>query len=192
MIQSTHSSVLKIFKDKSKYERVYKVDENIHDADDKAIDDIKKFADSVVLEKTSVFTQNLAFLVNSTNTVARLQSFKLSVYVETFSNEFVSQAWDYYSDPSVEINSFVVGAKVNGIITDFPKTAVRYTKNRCLKHAKKAPYISPIPPGKLIKQIPKLDLPPPAPPLPVLNDSNVTEPPLPSVSGKFSISGAAR
>jgi len=127
MIQSTHSSVLKIFKDKSKYERVYKVDENIHDADDKAIDDIKKFADSVVLEKASVFTQNLAFLVNSTNTVARLQSFKLPVYVETFSNEFVSQAWDYYSDPSVEINSFVVGAKVNGIITDFPKTAVRYT-----------------------------------------------------------------
>lgn len=192
MIQSTHSSVLKIFKDKSKYERVYKVDENIHDADDKAIKDIKTFADSVVLQKASVFTQNLAFLVNSTNTVARLQSFKLPVYVETFSNEFVSQAWDYYSDPSVEINSFVVGAKVNGIITDFPKTAVRYTKNRCLKHAKKAPYISPIPPGKLLKHIPKLDLPPPTPPLPVLNDSNVTEPPLPSVSGKFSISGAAR
>jgi glycerophosphoryl diester phosphodiesterase len=112
MIQSTHKSVLKIFKDKSKYERVYKVGENIRDADDKAIEDIKTFADSVVVQKASVFTQSEAFLVNSTNTVARLQSFKLPVYVETFSNEFVSQAWDYYSDAFVEINSFVVGARL--------------------------------------------------------------------------------
>lgn len=126
MIQSTHSSVLKIFKDKSKYERVYKVDKNIRDAVDSAIEDIKTFADSVVVGKASVFPQTSAFLVNSTNTVARLQSFNLPVYVETFSNEFVSQAWDYYSDAFVEINSFVIGAKVNGIITDFPKTADRY------------------------------------------------------------------
>lgn len=126
MIQSTHSSVLKIFKEKSKYERVYKVDESIRDALDSAVEDIKTFADSVVVGKASVFPETSAFLVNSTNTVTRLQLFNLSVYVETFSNEFVSQAWDYYSDAFVEINSFVIGAKVNGIITDFPKTADRY------------------------------------------------------------------
>ncbi|XP_045821027.1 glycerophosphodiester phosphodiesterase GDPDL3-like isoform X2 [Trifolium pratense] len=192
MIQSTHKSVLKIFKDKSKYERVYKVGENIRDADNKAIEDIKTFADSVVVQKASVFTQSEAFLVNSTNLVARLQSFKLPVYVETFSNEFVSQAWDYYSDAFVEINSYVVGAKVNGIITDFPKTAVRYTKNKCLKHGNKAPYISPIQPGKLLKQVTDFYLPPPSPPLPVLHDSNVTEPPLPSVSKKLPIFSGAR
>jgi len=125
MIQSTHSSVLKKL-DKSKFERVYKVDENIGDAAETAIKDIKTFADSVVIRKESVFPETEAFLVNSTNIVEKLKSFKLRVYVETFSNEFVSQAWDYYSDASIEINSFVIGTKVNGIITDFPKTADRY------------------------------------------------------------------
>ncbi|XP_061360954.1 glycerophosphodiester phosphodiesterase GDPDL3-like [Gastrolobium bilobum] len=192
MIQSTHSSVLKIFKDKTKYERVYKVDGNIGDAVASAIEDIKTFADSVVVGKESVFPEVSAFLVNSTKTVARLKSFNLPVYVETFSNEFVSQAWDYYSDAFVEINSFVIGAKINGIITDFPKTADRYRKNLCLKHGNKAPYMSPIEPGKLLKQVTnKVYLPSPAPPLPVLNDSNVTEAPLPGVSGQVPIPSAA-
>lgn len=75
MIQSTHSSVLKIFKDKSKFERVYKVDKNISDAADSAIKDIKTFADSVVIGKASVFPETAAFLVSSTNTLARLKSF---------------------------------------------------------------------------------------------------------------------
>ncbi|KAK8468513.1 hypothetical protein PHAVU_006G050300 [Phaseolus vulgaris] len=183
MIQSTHSSVLKIF-DKSKFERVYKVDENIGDAAVSAIKDIKTFADSVVIGKKSVFPETSAFLVNSTNIVAKLKSFKLRVYVETFSNEFVSQAWDYYSDASIEINSFVIGTKVNGIITDFPKTANRYRRNLCLKNVNKAPYMSPIEPGKLYQQISDFFLPPLPPPPPVLIDSNVTEAPLPSVSGK--------
>ncbi|XP_047181452.1 glycerophosphodiester phosphodiesterase GDPDL3-like [Vigna umbellata] len=179
MIQSTHSSVLKIL-DKSKFERVYKVDENIGDASETAIKDIKRFADSVVIGKKSVFPETEAFLVNATNIVAKLKSAKLRVYVETFSNEFVSQAWDYYSDASIEINSFVIGTKVNGIITDFPKTADRYRRNLCLKHCKKAPYMSPIEPGKLYRQIFELFLPPLPPPSPVLIDSNVTEAPLPS------------
>ncbi|KAK7288490.1 hypothetical protein RIF29_01950 [Crotalaria pallida] len=185
MIQSTHSSVLKIFKDKSKYERVYKVDENIGDALDSTVEDIKTFADSVVIGKASVFPETSAFVVNSTNTITRLQSFNLPVYVETFSNEFVSQAWDYYSDAFVEIHSYVIGAKVKGIITDFPKTADRYRKNRCLKQGNKAPYMSLVEPGKLLKQVNIEYLPPPAPPLPVLIDSNVTEAPLPSVSGQI-------
>lgn len=126
MIQSSHSSVLKKFKETSKYERVYKVNASFHNALDSAIADIKTFTNSVVIGKFSVFPENAAFLVNSTNTVSKLQSHNLSVYVETFSNEFVSQAWDYYSDGFVEINSFVIGAKVHGIITDFPKTADRY------------------------------------------------------------------
>ena len=126
LIQSTNSSVLMKFKEKTKYERVYKVDESIRDAEDSAVTDIKTFADSVVIGKSSVFPETAAFLVNSTNTVSKLKKFNLSVYVETFRNEYVSQAWDYYSDASVEINSFVFGAKIDGIITEFPKTADRY------------------------------------------------------------------
>ncbi|KAF7815951.1 glycerophosphodiester phosphodiesterase GDPDL3-like [Senna tora] len=184
MIQSTHSSVLKKFKENSKYERVYKVIASIHDALDSAVADIKTFADSVVIQKSSVFPVTAAFLVKTTNTVSKLQSFNLSVYVETFSNEFVSQAWDYYSDAFVEINSFVLGAKVHGIITDFPKTADRYRKNLCLNVGKKTPpYMSPIKPGILLQKVSQDYLPPPSPPLPVLEDTNVTEPPLPAVSG---------
>lgn len=55
-------------------------------------------------------------------------------------------------------------------------------ENKCLKHRNKAPYTRPIEPGKLLKQITQLYLPAPVPPLPILNDNNVTEPPLPSVS----------
>jgi len=44
--------------------------------------------------------------------------------------------------------------------------------------------MSPIEPGKLYKQISELFLPPLPPPAPVLIDSNVTEAPLPSVSGR--------
>ena len=60
---------------KSKFERVYKVDKNISDAADSAIKDIKTFADSVVIGKASVFPETAAFLVSSTNTLARLKSF---------------------------------------------------------------------------------------------------------------------
>jgi hypothetical protein len=64
------------------------------------------------------------FLINSTNTVERLQS---SVYAETFSNELLSQARDYHSDSFVEVSSFFIWVNVNGIITDFPKTVPWYT-----------------------------------------------------------------
>lgn len=126
MIQSTNSSVLQKFKDKTNYELVYKVDENIRDAANSAVGDIKKFAHAVVVSKASVFPENNAFLTSDTDTVSKLQSFKLPVYVESFSNEFVSQAWDFFSDATVEINSYVMGASVDGVITDYPKTAARY------------------------------------------------------------------
>ena len=126
MIQSTNSSVLQQFKDKTNYELVYKVDENIRDAANSAVGDIKKFAHAVVVSKSSVFPENNAFLTGVTDTVSKLKSFKLPVYVETFSNEFVSQAWDFFSDATVEINSYVTGASVDGVITDYPKTAARY------------------------------------------------------------------
>lgn len=64
--------------------------------------------------------------------------------------------------------------------------------NKCLKHGKRVPYVNPIEPGKLLRQISKSYHLTPSPPLPVLHDSNVTEPHLPSVSGNFPIFGAAR
>ena len=126
MIQSTNSSVLSKFQGKNNYELVYKIEEPIRSLDDGSLKDIKALASSVVVNKASVFPDNLLFLTGSTDVVSKLQKNNLSVYVETFSNEFVSQAWDFFSDATVEINSYVMGANVDGVITEFPKTAARY------------------------------------------------------------------
>lgn len=129
-IQSTNSSVLLKFKEKTSYELVYKIDETIGDAANAAVEDIKSFASSVVVNKDSVIPNNNLFLTAYTNIVPKLKNANLSVFVETFSNEFVSQAWDFFSDATVEINTYITGAQIDGIITDFPKTADRY-RSKC-------------------------------------------------------------
>lgn len=54
-------------------------------------------------------------------------------------------------------------------------------ENLCLNLGEKTPaYMSPVEPGSLFQQITENYLPPPSPPLPVLTDNNVTEPPLSS------------
>ncbi|KAE9606379.1 putative glycerophosphodiester phosphodiesterase [Lupinus albus] len=182
-IQSTNSSVLNKFKEKTNYERVYKIDETVGDAATKAVDDIKRFASSVVINKNSVFPRNKGFIIQSTNTVSKLKSSNLSVFVETFSNEYLSQAWDFFSDATVEINSFIQGSDIDGIITDFPKTANRYRTNKCLKLGNKTPpYMQAVQPGGLYELISKNNLPPAMAPLPPLSDSEVVEAPLPPVS----------
>jgi len=126
MIQSTNSSVLVDFKKQSQYETVYKVEENIRDILDSAIEDIKKFADAVVIQKLSVFPVAQSFITTQTNVVEKLQKSQLPVYVELFQNEFLSQPYDFFADATVEINSYITGAGINGTITEFPFTAARY------------------------------------------------------------------
>jgi len=133
MIQSTNSSVLLKFKEKAKYELVYKIDEIVGGAVDSAISDIKRFAHSVVVKKESVYPVSELFVIASTKIVSKFKSSNLSVYVETFSNEFLSQAWDFMSDAYVEINTFVQDAAIDGVITDFPKTANRY-RSKCIQN----------------------------------------------------------
>nr|TKS06801.1 glycerophosphodiester phosphodiesterase GDPDL3-like [Populus alba] len=181
MIESTNRSVLMKFRDKNNYELVYRIEEDIEDAQDAALKDIKDFANSVVISKASVFPESSSFLIGVTNVVPKLQSHGLSVYVETFSNEFVSQAWDFFSDSTVEINSYVMGANINGVITEFPLTSARYKRNRCLGgNSSLPPYMSPAQPGGLMQLISPAALPPAEPPNPVLTASDVVEGPLPS------------
>ncbi|KAA3467423.1 glycerophosphodiester phosphodiesterase GDPDL3-like [Gossypium australe] len=183
MIQSSSSSVLMKFKGKTNYQLVYKIDEDIGGAQSSTIDDIKRFASAVVISKDSVFPENSAFLAGATDVVSRLQAANLSVLVQTFSNEFTSQAWDFFSDATVEINSFYVGAGINGVITDFPKTSDRYRRNRCLKRGNKTPtYMSPVQPGSLLQLVTTDYLPPAEAPKPYLTESDVVEPPLPPVA----------
>ncbi|KAM7260682.1 hypothetical protein ACFE04_011355 [Oxalis oulophora] len=182
LIQSSDSSLLKEFKDKNKYELVYWVDESIRDATNSTITEIKTFADSVVIGKESVFPDSLLFLTGSTNVVPKLQAFNVPVYVETFDNEFVSQAWDFFSDATVEINSYYEGAGISGVITAFPKTSARYKVNRCLNRKTTPAYMTPVQPGSLLQLVTTQDLPPAQAPNPVLTEADVTEPPIPPIS----------
>ncbi|XP_070006187.1 glycerophosphodiester phosphodiesterase GDPDL3-like isoform X3 [Nicotiana sylvestris] len=127
MIQSTDSSVLKEFR-KSHYELVYRVADDISDIESSTISEIKSFASSVIVTKKSVFPSEEQFLIGQTDVVQKLQSSNLPVYARLFNNEFVSQAWDFFSDSSVEINNYISGAGIDGVITEFPGTAARYRR----------------------------------------------------------------
>ncbi|XP_039141925.1 LOW QUALITY PROTEIN: glycerophosphodiester phosphodiesterase GDPDL4-like [Dioscorea cayenensis subsp. rotundata] len=184
LIQSSSSAVLMKMKQKTKCKLVYKVDESIGDADNSSITDIKHFADIVAVQKQSIYPQSLAFITGETELVKKLQSARLSVHVYLLRNEFVSQAWDFFSDPVVEINNFVKGAGVDGIITDNPGTAVAYKKNTCAKLSDEdAPgYMRPVQVGGLLQLIDPQAQPPALAPMQVLDVSDVIEPPLPPAS----------
>ncbi|XP_073029244.1 glycerophosphodiester phosphodiesterase GDPDL3-like [Primulina eburnea] len=179
MIKSSDSAVLLKFKTNTSYELVYLVDEDISDIFNSTISKIKTFASSVVVSKKSVFPSNKGFLTGNTTVVEKLQAFNLLVYVQLFQNEYVSQAWDYFSDAYVEINSHVFSKGINGVITDFPATAARYRTNRCLGYKNVPIYMTPVLPGGLIKLMTSLL--PPESRNPILNDSDVVQPPLPPV-----------
>ncbi|KAG7650818.1 Glycerophosphodiester phosphodiesterase domain [Arabidopsis thaliana x Arabidopsis arenosa] len=184
MIQSTNSSVLVDFKNQSKYETVYKIKETVSDILDYGIEDIKKFANAVVINKDSVFPNSDSFLTKQTNVVERLQKSQLPVYVELFRNEFVSQAYDFFSDATVEINAYIYGAGINGTITEFPFTAARYKRNRCLGREEVPAYMLPVQPGALLGAMNPLSLPPAQAPDLIITDADVIEPPLPPVTAK--------
>ncbi|KAG2312666.1 hypothetical protein Bca52824_024223 [Brassica carinata] len=186
MIQSTHSSVLVDFKKQSKYETVYKVEEEIRDISDSAIEDIKKFANAVIITKSSVFPDFESFVSGQTDVVERLRKSKLPVYVELFQNEFVSQPYDFLSDATVEINSYITGAGINGTITEFPFTAARYKRNLCLGRKEIPPYMSPIQPGYLLSLVNFTSLSPAQAPSPAFTDDDVTEAPLPPLYDRCS------
>ncbi|KAH0707773.1 hypothetical protein KY289_012849 [Solanum tuberosum] len=181
MIQSKDSSVLKEFK-KNRYELVYRVADDISDIESSTISEIKSFASSVILTKNSVFPSESKFLVGKTNVMEKLHSSNLSVYVQRFNNEFVSQAWDFFSDSSVEINNYFIGAGIDGVITDFPRTAARYRRNRCLRYKVPPLYFSLVSPGVLLQFMSHQSLPPAEAPSPILTESDVVEPPLPPVA----------
>ncbi|KAL2473908.1 Glycerophosphodiester phosphodiesterase GDPDL3 [Forsythia ovata] len=193
MIQSTDSSVLKKFKEKSEYELVYKVNKDIRDVHNSTIMEIKEFAKYVVISKHSVFPSDKGFLTSTTNVVSKMQAFNLSVYVQLFSNEFTSQAWDFFADAYVEINTYAETG-INGLVTDYPATAAKYkphnehlmswqfNRNRCLGYKDIPKYMSSVQPGQLFQFM--ITVPPAEAPYPVLLDGDVVEPPLPPVAAK--------
>ncbi|XP_076895493.1 glycerophosphodiester phosphodiesterase GDPDL3-like [Bidens hawaiensis] len=182
LIQSSDGGVLKLFKSKSnRHELVYEINENIRDALNSTISEISEIANSVVVGKESVFPKNKGFLVGQTDVVEKFQAFKLPAYVQVLNNEFISQPWDFLSDPYVEISSYVMGAGVDGVVTDYPATAARYRSSRCLglPPDQIPPYMIPAKPGLLLAFMTPQFMPPAEAPSPILTDADVADAPIP-------------
>ncbi|KAK7329963.1 hypothetical protein VNO77_24146 [Canavalia gladiata] len=181
LIQSDDSSVLSKFKDVPSYKRVMFFDEKIGDVPRQTADEIKKYADVVNLPKNDVIKASDSFLMGLTNIVKELKDANISVIIRTLKNEYPTLAFDYWSDPNVEIATYIQTAKVDGIVTDFPATANRYMRSPC-SDPNHDPAILPAQPGELLSTVPA-ELQPPAPaPFPPLELAKVIDPPLPDVT----------
>ncbi|KAJ1382400.1 PLC-like phosphodiesterase, TIM beta/alpha-barrel domain superfamily [Sesbania bispinosa] len=175
-IQSDDTSVLSKFKDIPSYKRVLLIGDKIGDVPVQTVEEIKKHAEAVNLPKTSVIKSSSSLLTGVTNVVKELKDANLTVFVHTLRNEYMSLAFDYWSDPNVEIATYVQTAKVDGIVTDFPATA----RSPC-SDPTHVPTILPAKPGDLKSTIPPELLAPAEAPLPPLEVAKVVDPPLPPV-----------
>ena len=126
LIQSDDSSVLSSFAAVPPYTRVLTIDKEIGDAPKPSIDEIKKHAEAVNLKRSSLVTTSESFATGKTNVVEEMHKGNISVYVSVLRNEYLSIAFDYFSDPTVEIATFIAGNGVDGVVTEFPVTATRY------------------------------------------------------------------
>lgn len=128
-IQSDDTSVLSKFKDIPSYKRVLLIEDIIDDIPVETAAEIKKHADAVNLHKLSVIKSSESLLIRITNAVKVLKDLNVTVFVHTLKNEYLSLAFDYWSEPNIEISTYIKAVNVDGIVTDFPATASRYMSN---------------------------------------------------------------
>ncbi|XP_058725901.1 glycerophosphodiester phosphodiesterase GDPDL7-like [Vicia villosa] len=181
LIQSDDSSVLSKYKDIPSYKRVLLVENIIGNAPKESVDEIKKYAEAVNLRKTSVIKASGSLLTGMTNVVKEMKDANLTVFVRTLRNEFISLAFDYWSDPNVEIATYIHSAKVDGIVTDFPATTSRYLRSPC-SDLNNVATILPAKAGELESTVSPTLMPPAEAPLPPLEVGNIVDPPLPAVT----------
>lgn len=105
---------------------MFLVEDQIGDAPKKTVDEIKKYAEAVNLPKSAIFKVSGSLLTGMTNVVKELKDANLTVFVHTLMNEFMSLVFDYWSDPNMEIATYIHSAMVDGVVTDFPATTNRY------------------------------------------------------------------
>lgn len=125
-IQSDDTSVLSKFKDIPSYKRVLYIKDKLDDIPIQTVEEIKKYAEVVNLNKNAVIKTSESLLVGLTKAVKELKDANLTVFVHTLRNEYMSLAFDYWSDPNVEIATYIQTANIDGIVTDFPATASRF------------------------------------------------------------------
>ncbi|XP_065016855.1 glycerophosphodiester phosphodiesterase GDPDL6-like [Musa acuminata AAA Group] len=194
LIQSDDTAVLSAFKKNSGYKRVLYVKETISDAPKPTVDEIKHSADAVNLPRSSIVADSGFFVSAFTGVVDKMHAANISVYVSVLRNEFLAIAFDYFSDPMVELATYVAGVQVDGVATEFPATLAAYLRSPCSNMNAKLPYsILPVEPGSLLSLVSPEALPPAEAPAPVLAVADIQDPPLPPVadlSDKASVTAA--
>ncbi|KAL8152472.1 hypothetical protein V2J09_010232 [Rumex salicifolius] len=183
LIQSAESSVLAMFKDSPSYQKVYYVDKKgVTAIDEAAVKEIKKVADSVMLAKDALITVIDFFTSNDTHLVKQMHDANISVHVGVMYNEFTTIPFDMFSDPLLNLATFIKGLGVDAVVTDYPATTRNYLKSPCMDE--KAEYwIQPIEIGFILTsagQGPGSMAPQPAPTFLTVDD--VMEKPIPSIS----------
>ncbi|CAL5376182.1 unnamed protein product [Camellia sinensis] len=182
LIQSDDSQVLSKFKLNPNYQKVLLINETISAAPKPTVDEIRKYADAVTVEKTSIIKFSNSFARAFTSVVDDMHAANISVYAFPFRNEFVSLVFDLLSDPMVELATYFAH-EVDGVITDFPATANAYLRSPCSNPNENTSYnILPAKPGDLLTVLSPMSLPPAPPPAPVLGIADVVDPPLSNVS----------
>lgn len=132
LIQSDDTSVLSKFASVPTYKRVLLFEDKMGDAPEQPVQEIKKYADAVAVTRTAITEVSGSFTSRSTNIVAEFQKANVSVYVFVLRNEYITLAFDYFSDPILEIATFIGGAGVDGVVTEYPGTASKYL-SKCQK-----------------------------------------------------------
>ncbi|KAL6629048.1 hypothetical protein ACP70R_028813 [Stipagrostis hirtigluma subsp. patula] len=191
-IESEDSSVLAAFKKFPAYRRVLNIHADISDVSQPSVDDLKKFADGVMIRRPSVVQIVGSFVTHFTQVVESLHAANITVFVGVLRNEFMNLGFDYWADPTVEIATYSGAVAVDGIVTEFPATAATYFKSPCSDLSQNFSYsILPAQPGALVDLAGPGALPPAAGPAPVLEPTDVVDPPLPPVVAVSTASGPA-
>ncbi|XP_011033465.1 PREDICTED: glycerophosphodiester phosphodiesterase GDPDL6-like [Populus euphratica] len=184
LIQSDDTSVLSKFQNVPAYSRVLYLKDEIGDAPKTPVGEIKKYADAVTLPRFSIVPTSDGFTTATTKVVNEMHAANISVYVTVLRNEFVTLAFDYFADPTIEIATYTSGIGVDGIITEYPATASRYLRNPCSSDSMPESSYSIIPAeaGSLLKTVPEETQPPASSPTPALDVADIVDPPLPAVT----------
>ncbi|KAL7230969.1 hypothetical protein ACSBR2_009277 [Camellia fascicularis] len=185
LIQSDDGGVLSKFSNVPTYKRVFLIEETVGDAPKPTVDEIKKFANAVNIRKGSIIKIANDFTITPTNVVQEMRKANLTVYSSVFRNEFTGIAMDLFSDPIVELATFIAPPfSLDGIVTDYPATAITYLKSPCFYSDEDLEYsILPVVPGAIFQMVPEgVELPPVGAPAPALDVKDVVDPPLPPVS----------
>ncbi|KAJ4810513.1 Glycerophosphodiester phosphodiesterase [Rhynchospora pubera] len=181
-IQSDDTAVLSAFKTNTSYKRVLMIKETVSSIPVPSVTEIKQYADAVSINRFSVTKRTGFFLSGFTDVAKTLKKANLTLFIHVLRNEFIAIPYDYFSDPIVEIDTYINPLEADGIVTEFPSTASRYLRSPCVNPKANLEYtIVPSTPGQLVQAAGPGALPPAEAPAPILDPADVVDPPLPPV-----------